>query len=169
MKSLSKMIMVLALIIMISACATNKPQIPEKYALDRQLEPVKEVQYERLGFGRRPAFSDFNVQGEDPVAVMNRRDTVTLSESQNHWIKVDDQSLIIRNSPNEYYLMVLHRPAPNLMFVDNISIISPTSVIRAGLDLIQIQDNMNYIIERIYKIDSNEKVYAIRNQLKGNS
>jgi hypothetical protein len=169
MRSLSKMINVLALIIMISACATTKPQIPEKYALDNQLEPVKEVQYDRLGFGRRPAFTDFNVQGEDPVTVMLRRDTVTLSESQHHWIKVDQQSLIIRTSPSEYYLMVLHRPSASLLFVDNISIISPTNVIRAGLDLIQMQGDINYIIERIYKIDSHEKVFAIRDQLKGSS
>lgn len=44
MGSLSKMFKALVLMVMVSACATAIPQIPEKYALDKQLEQVNEIQ-----------------------------------------------------------------------------------------------------------------------------
>ena len=79
---------------------------------------------------------------------------------------MDQQSLILRTGPSEYHLLVLQIPAPSLMFTENISFISPTNVIRAGLDLVRLGGNMNYIIDRIYKIYGDEQMYAIKNQLK---
>jgi hypothetical protein len=165
MGSLSKMINASALILMVSACATTNLQIPDKYALDKQLERMKEIQDYRTMGRMQPAFTSFTEPGEDPLEVMNRRDSVTLSESSHQWIKVDNQSLILRTGPSEYHLLVLQIPAPHLIFSEDISFISPTNVIRAGLDLVQLGDNMNYVIDRIYKINGHEQMYAIKNQL----
>ncbi len=166
MGSLSKMIKVLVLMLMVSACATTIPQIPKKYALDKQLERTKEIQDYRLMGRMQPAFTFFTESFEDALAVMNRRDLVTLNESLNQWIKVDQQSLILRTGPSEYHLLVLQTPAPYLIFSEDISFICPSNVIRAGLDLVQLRDNTNYVIDRIYKINGHEQMYAIKNQLK---
>jgi hypothetical protein len=184
MKSLSKMVKVFGLIFMVSACATTNQPISEKYALDKQLEQVKEIQNFRMGQGRMPTFliigssgvvdskeipnkSNSEGHGEDLRDSINQLNTVTLSESSHQWIKVDNQSLIIRTGPSEYHLLVLQIPAAYLMFSENISFISPTNVIRAGLDLVQLDDNINYVIDRIYKINNHEQMYAIKNQLVG--
>jgi hypothetical protein len=184
MGSLSKMIKALMLILIVSACATTNQPIPEKYALDKQLEQVKEIQNFRMGQGRQPTFiiikpsgpddssdssnqSDSEETGGDLQDTINQLNTVTLSESSHQWIKVDNQSLILRTGPSEYHLLVLQIPSANLMFSDDISFISSTNVIRAGLDLVHLQNNMNYIIDRIYKINSHEQMYAIKNQLMG--
>jgi hypothetical protein len=181
MKSLSKIIMVSALTLLVSACATTNQPIPEKYALDKQLEQVKEIQNFRMGQGKRPTFiiigrsmddssdmsnqSDSEESGVDLRPWINQLNTVTLSESSHQWIKVDNQSLILRTGPSEYHLLVLQTPAAYLMFSENISFNSSTHVIRAGLDLVQLDDNMNYVIDRIYKINNHEQMYAIKNQL----
>ncbi|MBN1907012.1 MAG: hypothetical protein JW927_18175, partial [Deltaproteobacteria bacterium] len=81
-----------------------------------------------------------------------------------HWIKVDNQSLILRNGPDEYYLLVLQRPAYNLMTVDTISFVNTLSIIRAKKDYVEIGEH-KYVIERIYKIDSNDKMSAIKNHI----
>ena len=169
MGSLSKIIKVSALTLLVSACATTNPQIPDKYVLDNQLERTREIQSYLLKGRMQPAFTIFTESFEDALEVMKRRDLVTLSESSHHWIKVDPQSLILRSNPGEYYLLVLQIPSPYLMFSDNISFISPTNVIRAGLDLVQLGDNINYVIDRIYKINGHEQMYAIKNQLLGNT
>jgi hypothetical protein len=101
--------------------------------------------------------------------MINQFNTVTLSESSHQWIKMDNQSLILRTGPNEYHLLVLQTPSAYLMFSDNIGFISPTNVIRAGLDLVQLHDNINYVIDRIYKINGHEQMYAIKNQLVGST
>jgi len=169
------------------ACATTDlMSIPKKYDLDKQLEQVKEIQSLRMGQGRQPTFiildlsnrydaledwfnqSNSEGSGEDLREWSQYLNTVTLSESSHQWIKVDNQSLIIRTGPNEYHLLVLQIPSPYLIFSEDISLISPT-VIRAGLDLVQLRDNMWYVIERIYKINGHEQMYAIKNQLMENN
>ena len=137
-----------------------------------------------MGQGRAPAFiikkpsrpdesSDTSDQsgsegsGEDLRSMMEQFNTVTLSESSHQWIKVDNQSLILRTGTSEYHLLVLQTPSSYLMFSENISFISPTSLIRAGLDLVQLEDNTNYVIDRIYKINGHEQMYAIKNQIVG--
>jgi len=99
--------------------------------------------------------------------MMEQFNTVTLSESSHQWIKVDNQSLILRTGTSEYHLLVLQTPSSYLMFSENIGFISPTSLIRAGLDLVQLEDNTNYVIDRIYKINGHEQMYAIKNQIVG--
>ena len=184
MKSLSKMVKVFWLIFMVSACATTNQPIPEKYALDKQLEQVKEIQNFRMGQGGIATFliigsdgvvdskeipnqSNAEEPGVDLRPLINQLHTVTLSESLHQWIKVDNQSLILRTGPSEYYLLVLQIPSSKLMFSENISFICSIDVIKAGLDFVQIGDNINYLIDRIYKINSHEQMYTIKNQLVG--
>jgi hypothetical protein len=157
-----KIIMVLTLIMMLSSCATTSIPIPEKYNLDNQLERVKMVPSIRTGRG--PAFTEFSEAGEDPVEVMKRRDTITLNANTNEWIKVDDQSFVIRNTNKEYYLLILNRPAFNLMGTDQISFYLLGNVLREGVDYLEL-GGVNYFIERIYKIYNTDQLYSITNQI----
>jgi len=166
MRSLSKMIKALVVIMMVSACATVIPQIPEKYALDNQLERVNEIKDFRLT--GRPAFTVFTESFEDALSVINRRDTALLNRTSNHWTEVDQQSLIVRISPSEYYLLVLQIPAHEIMFSEDISIYCMNNVLKAGSDYVQFPDynnDLRYTIGRIYKINGREQMHAIRNQL----
>ncbi len=149
-----------------SACSSMQIKLPKKYDLGRQLEEYTEIKDFRIGGGRKPSFTEFKEQFEDATVVIARRDTFTLSEAQNHWIRVDNQSLILRNGPNEFYLLILQRPAYDLMTVDAISFVNMLNIIRAKKDLIQIGAH-NYVIERIYRITGNKNMYAIRNQILG--
>ena len=150
--------------LLVSACAPMKVKLPVKYDLGDKLEQVPEIQDFRLGGGKAPSFTEFKESFEDATAVIARRDTFTLSENQTHWIKVDDQSLILRNGPDEYYLLVLQSPAIDLLTVDTISIVNALNIIRAKKDLVGI-GGQRYIIERIYKIDGHDKMLAIRSRI----
>jgi hypothetical protein len=168
MRSLLKIITVLVFIIMVSACATTAPQIPEKYALDNQLEQVERVRGFRIT--GEPAFTTFEESFEDPLTVMGRRDTLLLNKTASQWIEVDQQSLIVQPGPKEFYLLILQIPAPELLFSEVISIYSMGTVIKAGADYIQFpqyKHNLRYPIVRIYRINSLEQMRAIRDQLKG--
>ena len=163
MRSLFKISMTLILILMMSSCATTKIQLPEKYSLDSQLQRVNNVA--NVNLGKKPAFTSFNDSFEDPQTVMARRDTITFSESENQWIKVDPQSFILRATPSTYYLLVLHVPSPDLMVTDTLSFQLLANRINAGADYLTL-GGLNYMIERIYKINSNQQMLAIRNQLQ---
>ena len=163
MRSFIKMSMTLILVLMMTSCATTKIQIPEKYSLDNQLERVKFVA--NVNLGKKPAFTNINESFEDPQSVMARRDTVTFSESQNQWIKVDSQSFILRATPSTYYLLVLNVPSPVLMVTDTLSFQLLANRIDAGADYLTL-GGTNYMIERIYKIESSQQMLAIRNQLQ---
>ncbi len=164
MRSLLRISMTLILLLVMTSCATKKIQLPEKYLLDNQLERVEKVSDVRAG-RTQPAFTTFEESFEDPLTVMARRDTVTFSESKNQWIKVDLQSFILRSSPGIYYLLVLHAPAPSLMSTDTISFTLLTNTINSGNDYLNL-GGAKYLVERIYKIESNEQMYAIRHQLR---
>lgn len=151
-------------LLLISACASMQVKLPVKYDLGNKLEQVAEIKDMRIGGGRGPSFTEFSESFEDATAVISRRDTLTLSETKNHWIKVDTQSLILRNGPNDFYLLVLQRPAYDLLTVDTISFVNTLNIIRAKKDFLQIGAE-KYFIERIYKIDGNDKMYTIKNQI----
>jgi hypothetical protein len=156
------MSMTLMLLLMMTSCATTKITIPEKYSLDSQLERVDKVADIRVGRSQ-PAITEFIESFEDAQTVMARRDTVTYSESQNQWIKVDEQSFMLRG-PNSYYLLVLHARALGLMSTDTISFRLLTNVIQAGADFLDL-GGIRYLIERIYKIDSTQQMLSIKSQL----
>jgi Family of unknown function (DUF6491) len=151
-------------LLLISACSSMQVKLPVKYDLGNKLEQVSEIKDMQIGGGRGPSFTQFNESFEEATAVIARRDTITLSETNNHWIKLDKQSLILRNGPDQFYLLVLQRPAYDLLTVDTISFVNMLNIIRAKKDLIQI-GGQSYIIERIYKIDGNDKMLAIKNQI----
>jgi len=163
-------ISLLTVFLLISACASNQVKLPVKYHLGDKLEQVQKIQDLRLGGGRAPGFTILKEHEEyryEPAPdTIARRDTFTLSENKNDWIKVDDQSLILRNGPDEFYLLVLQRPSYNLMEVDTITFVNLLNVIRAKKDLVGI-GVQKYVIERIYKIDGNDKMLYIKNRILG--
>ena len=163
MDSFSKVIIIFALLLMVLSCANSIVHIPEKYRLDAQLERVDEIQDLRAG-RRKPAFSDFEESFEDALSVIARRDTVTLNETNNEWIKVDEQSFVIRSVKNEYYLLVLDTPAPNLMTTSTITFQLLAGALRARADYLQIE-NATYLIELIYRINGKDELYTISNQI----
>jgi hypothetical protein len=163
-------ISLLIVFLLVSACATTHVKLPVKYDLGDKLEQVQEIQDMRLGGGRAPSFTIFKEHEEfdyEPAPdIIARRDTFTLSENKNEWIKVDDQSLILRHGPDEFYLLVLQRPVYNLMTVDTISFVNALNIIRAKKDLVEI-GGLKYVIERIYKISGNDMMFAIKNRILG--
>lgn len=168
MKSILKMIITIALLSLFSACITTSPLvIPEKYNLDGQLKRVDKVEDVRVG-RTKPAFTKFNEFGEAAADVISRRDTVTLSVAQKQWIKVDEQSIILRGGSKEYYLLVLDKPVMGLMGMDSISFTLMQNIITAKKDFIQV-GNIKYFIDRIYIIDGVKNMASVRAHLiKGN-
>lgn len=162
MGSFVKMAMVLLFAILVISCASINYQIPDKYTLDSQLERVNVVN--NINMGKAPAFTTMNASFEDPQTVMARRDTVTFSESQNQWIKVDQQSFIIRSSSRNFYLLVLHMPALGLMSTDTISFTLASNNMKAKADFMEL-GGVRYIVDRIYKINSTDQMKAIKNQI----
>jgi len=167
MGSLFKTIIVFALLLMISACATTSFKIPERYMLDNQLERVTEVPSNRLGYGRRPTFADPVETFEDPQIIMARRDTITFRRFE-HWTTVDQQSLIMNTTSSDYYLLVFDRPAVNLMATNEISFTLRADLLSAGGDFLELGDQ-RYLIDRIYKIINSEQMNTIINQIKNSS
>jgi hypothetical protein len=110
--------------------------LPEKYMLDQQLEPVTEIY---------------------KYKIMD-------------WDQVDQQSLILRTGPSDYYLLILKRPSTELMFTQRIGLTSSSSLIRAGLDQVIIKSagsiRVTYTIDKMYRIKGNQKMYAIKKQLR---
>lgn len=151
-------------LLLVSACASMQLKLPEKYNLGDKLEEVTEIQDTLIGSGRAPRFTDFIESFESMATVIARRDTFTLYESKYDWIKVDMQSLILKNGTNEFYLLILQTPSADLMSVDTISFVNMLNIIRAKRDLIEIGEQ-NYVIERIYKIDGSDKMLAIKKQI----
>ena len=85
------------------------------------------------------------------------------------WQRVDDQSFIIQSNINDYYLFVLNRPAPNLIYSETIGITHTASNIRAGFEAIYIDGSggpsSSYIIMNIYKLNDRKQVKEIRERL----
>jgi len=85
------------------------------------------------------------------------------------WEKVDQQSLILRTGPSDYYLLVLKTPSYELLFTNSIRLSSTVSMIRAGMDQVIIYGagdiKVSYTIERIYRIKGNKQMLAIKKQL----
>ncbi|NLD38322.1 MAG: hypothetical protein GX654_15780 [Desulfatiglans sp.] len=152
--------------LLVSACASMQVELPVKYDLGDKLEQVSKIQDLRIGGGKSPSFLIIDDRNESLGESIARRDTFTLSENENHWIKVDIQSLILRNGPDEFYLLVLQRPVYDLMTVDTISFISALNIIRAKKDLVHIGGH-TYVIERIYKIDGKDKMLNIKSRILG--
>lgn len=85
------------------------------------------------------------------------------------WESIDQQSLIIRADINNYYLVILNRPAMNLTFAQGIGITDTVNRITKGFDSIIVKESgsaESYRIYKIYKLDSREQATQIKNRLK---
>ena len=86
------------------------------------------------------------------------------------WESIDYQSLIIRTDFNEYYMVILNRPAVSLPFSESIGITITASGVRPGFDNIIVSDSYgseSYIIHKIYKLKDREQATAIKNRIRG--
>ncbi len=87
------------------------------------------------------------------------------------WEKIDNQSLILRTDVKDYYLIILQRPAPYLVFSENIGISDTIDRIRSGHDLVFINDSTGrepYIIHKIYKLKDQQQAKEIKERLERN-
>lgn len=85
------------------------------------------------------------------------------------WESIDQQSLIIRADINNYYLVILNRPAMNLTFAQSIGITDTVNRITKGFDNIIVTESGSaeyYRIYKIYKLESREQATQIKNRLK---
>lgn len=134
MKTLKQLAVILALLFLVSACATAP--IAGKYDLDNQLEPVSEI-------------LRYNLMG---------------------WNAIDSQSFVLQTAPNQFYLIVLTRPADQLMFTETIGITHTGSNVKPGYDKVTVYSSPNsedYVIHKIYKLKDRAEADAIKEQLKG--
>ena len=85
------------------------------------------------------------------------------------WDRVDQQSLLLRAGPGDYYLLVLKTPSTELMFTNSIRLSTTSSMVRAGMDDVILYGpgriKYHYTIERIYKIKGRQQMLAIKKQL----
>jgi hypothetical protein len=85
------------------------------------------------------------------------------------WEKVDNQSLIVQTDVNDYYLFILHRPSPSLVFSENIGITDSVDKIKPGYDNVVVEDSggrESFIIQKIYKLKDREQALEIRKRLR---
>ena len=85
------------------------------------------------------------------------------------WQSVDYQSLIIETNVNDYYLLVLQRPAPSLPFSEAIGITLTVDHVRPGFDNVIVSDSAgteSYIISKIYKFKDHKQALEIKEQIK---
>lgn len=86
------------------------------------------------------------------------------------WEKMDPQSLVLQTGASTYYLLVLIRSSPELMFSEHIEISSTGSAVKPGYDRVtvyQVDTPVDYVIDRIYKFKDYQQVKEIRAQLTG--
>jgi hypothetical protein len=86
------------------------------------------------------------------------------------WEAIDYQSLILKtNLKNDYYLVILQRPALNLPYAERIGITDNGIRISKGFDKIIVEDSSSsesYIIHKMYKLDNREQTAEIKKKIK---
>ncbi len=84
------------------------------------------------------------------------------------WESIDYQSLIIRTDDNDYYLLILQQPAPNLTSSENIGATITVNDVRPGYDTILVENSggsQQYVIQKMYKLKDNAQANEIRKQI----
>ncbi len=84
------------------------------------------------------------------------------------WEQADSQSIILRTSVRDYYLLVLQRPINRMISGLSIGISSTVSSITSGFDRVIVIDSPftdYYVIEKIYKLKGKEQVTEIKERL----
>lgn len=87
------------------------------------------------------------------------------------WESIDLQSLILKADFNNYYLVILNRPAIALPSSESIGYTVSIDRVKKGFDSIVVADSSgteSYIIHKIYKLESREQATEIKNRLKKN-
>jgi hypothetical protein len=86
------------------------------------------------------------------------------------WESIDNQSLILKtNLNNDYYLIILQRPALNLPYAERVGITDSGIKITTGFDKIVVADSNgseSYIIHKMYKLDNREQAKEIKKKLR---
>ena len=85
------------------------------------------------------------------------------------WEPIDHQSLVIKTDINNYYLVILDRPAIALPSSENIGVTITVDKIRPGFDQIIVADknsSESYTIYKIYKLDGRKQATEIKKNLK---
>lgn len=84
------------------------------------------------------------------------------------WETIDNQSLIVQTGPSEYYLIVLRRSSPNLVFSESIGISDTGNMVRSGYDRVIVEESGSlepYVIQKIYKLKDREQANEIKEKL----
>ncbi|MBN2418758.1 MAG: hypothetical protein JXL81_05190 [Deltaproteobacteria bacterium] len=87
------------------------------------------------------------------------------------WESVDNQSLIIQTNVNDYYLVVLDRPATSLPFSESIGITLTADRVKPGYENIIVADSYgveSYIIHRLYRLKDRDQATEIKKRIRGN-
>jgi hypothetical protein len=85
------------------------------------------------------------------------------------WEPIDNQSLIFRANVNDYYLIILQRPALSLPFSENIGVTLTVDKVKPGYDNVVVKDSAgieSYIIHKIYKLKDRQQVKEIKKRLR---
>ena len=85
------------------------------------------------------------------------------------WESIDHQSLIIRTNVNDYYLVILQRPATSLPSSERIGITVTVDRVKSGFDNIVVSDSYgteSYVIHKMYKLTGEEHKKEIKERLK---
>ena len=84
------------------------------------------------------------------------------------WQPIDSQSLIIQTDVNDYYLVILQQPAPDLPYTETIGATVTVNEVKPGYDVIIVSDSSGatpYVIQKIYKLNGREQAQEIRKQV----
>ncbi len=85
------------------------------------------------------------------------------------WESIDYQSLIIKANINDYYLIILNRPALSLPFAENIGVTLTVDWVKKGYDEIIVADlsgSESYVIQKIYKLKDRKQAKEIKERLR---
>lgn len=84
------------------------------------------------------------------------------------WETVDNQSLILQTSPGSFYLILLRRPAHDLLFTETIAVSNTGDMVKSGYDRVTVfgtSQTEDYVIHKIFKLKDRETATQIRDQL----
>ncbi|NLD37612.1 MAG: hypothetical protein GX654_12165 [Desulfatiglans sp.] len=115
------------------------------------------------------ATTQFNVAEKYNLDNELKEATEVTSFRINSWESIDSQSLILNTDINNYYLVILNRPAIALSSSESIGVTVSVDRVRKGFDNIVVTDSsgaQSYIIHKIYKLESREQATEIKKRLK---
>ncbi|SHH73396.1 DUF6491 family protein [Ferrimonas marina] len=106
---------------------------------------------------------------EDPKYSFSELEQVQRIENyrMNSWEALDNQAVLIQQSPRTWYLLILQRPDPNLTFANVVLVSSTVGSVEARFDTVStpLERGRKTHIERIYKVDGKEQYQAVKAQI----